>query len=103
MKNLWKGLIVGACTGAGIGLVADALAKSGQVGHDLAVQGRDKLADAHLGARAQDVASDVADSVRSDLAPAAKVALASATKTVKEDVAPKIDAAAKAVREKVAD
>lgn len=111
MKNVWRGLVVGALTGAGVGLVLDALDRSGRIGRELAEQGRDKLAEAHLGARAHDAATDLADSVRSDLAPAAKDALASATKTVKEEVGPrvdtvkdvvgpKVDAAARAVRDK---
>jgi len=102
MQNVWKGLIVGACTGAGVGLLTDALYGGGRIGRDLAEQGRDKLADAHLGARAHDAAAEVASSVRSDLAPAAKEALASATKSVTNDFGPAVDAAAKAVRDRVA-
>jgi hypothetical protein len=101
MKNVWRGLVVGALTGAGVGLVLDGLERSGRVGRELAEQGRDKLAEAHLGTRAHDAATDIADSVRSDLAPAAKDALASATKTVKEEVGPKVDAARDAVGPKI--
>lgn len=88
MQNVWKGLIIGAVAGAGVGIVLDGIYGSGRIGRELAIQGRARLADAHLGDRAQHAASDLADSVRSDLVPAAKEAVAATTSSVRSDLAP---------------
>ena len=75
MKNVWKGLVVGALTGAGIGLVVDLLEALGQRGQRLSIQARGeaahlasvaetKLKDAELPDRARDAADKLVDKVK---------------------------------------
>ena len=75
MKNVWKGLVVGALTGAGIGLVVDLLEALGQRGRRLSVQARGeashlatvaetKLKEAELPDRARGAADKLADKVK---------------------------------------
>ena len=75
MKNVWKGLVVGALTGAGIGLVVDLLEALGERGQRLSVQARGeaahlatvaeaKLKDAELPDRARAAADSLVDKVK---------------------------------------
>jgi len=84
MKNVWKGLVIGALTGAGIGLLLDLLEALGRGGRKLSIQARDeashlatvaelKVKDAELPDRAKDVAGKLADRVKdADLPDRAK-------------------------------
>ena len=47
MKNVWKGLIIGALTGAGIGLIVDLLEALGRRSKQLSVDAREEAS--HLG------------------------------------------------------
>ncbi len=75
MKNVWKGLILGALTGAGIGLVVDLLDSLGRKGRRLSVQARDeashltgaveeKIRQSDLPERARDAADKLSDKVK---------------------------------------
>ena len=70
MKNVWKGLVIGALTGAGIGLLLDLLEALGRGGRKLSIQARDEASHlatvAELPDRAMDVAHKVADRVTPD-------------------------------------
>ena len=66
----------------------DALSGGGGFGRELAGRGRERLADAHLGDRAQLAATEVADVARSDLAPAAKDAVTAVTGKLRQGVLP---------------
>ncbi len=100
MKNVWKGLIIGASTGAVIGVVLDGLYGGGRIGRELADQGRERLASAHLGARAHDAVADLAEVLQSDVAPAARDALTATSEAVRSDIAPRIDQALSAMQDK---
>jgi gas vesicle protein len=72
--NIWKGLIIGGLTGAGAGIVLDALGKGAQVlgtagtkAVDMAPEAADRVKSAAVGAtrKAADMAPDAADRVKS--------------------------------------
>jgi hypothetical protein len=103
MKNVWKGLIVGALTGAGIGLLLDLLEALGRGGRRLSIQARDeavhlasvaeaKVKDAEVGERASHVAEVVADKVKdtdlSDLRDRAAQAAGTVADKVKDTEVP---------------
>lgn len=75
MKNVWKGLVIGALTGAGVGLLLDLLEALGRGGRKLSIQARDeashlataaelKVKDAELPDRAKEAAGKLADKVK---------------------------------------
>ena len=75
MKNVWKGLVIGAFTGAGVGLVVDILESAGRHGQRLSAQARDeaghlgrvagdRVHDADLPSKAKDVSEKLVMSVR---------------------------------------
>lgn len=75
MKNVWKGLVIGAFTGAGIGLLVDILESMGRSGRRLSAHARDeashlghvageKVRDADLPSKAKDVSEKLVTSVR---------------------------------------
>ena len=97
MRNVWKGMLLGALAGAGIGLAVDALEALGAEGRalgsqgiagakDLAQEGRAAIKEAHLPDKARDLAAqgretlaeaELPDKVR-DLATQGREAIADA-------------------------
>jgi hypothetical protein len=74
MRNVWKGMMLGALAGAGIGLAVDALEALGREGRalgnqglagarDLAVEGSAAVKDAHLPERAAELAGQGRDAL----------------------------------------
>lgn len=72
MKNVWKGLAVGAVVGAAVGMVNDGLARAGQKSaelgqvairnaEDAAGRAKAKVADAELGDKLREVATKAHD------------------------------------------
>jgi len=75
MKNVWKGLVIGAFTGAGIGLLVDLLETMGRSGQRLSAQARgeashlghvagEKVREADLPTRAKDASERLVSTVR---------------------------------------
>jgi len=75
MKNVWKGMVVGTVTGAGVGIVLDALERAGQRGgelsrraattvRDAADDGVTRVKDAHLPEKAKEIVDEAAAKVR---------------------------------------
>ena len=75
MKNVWKGLIIGAFTGAGVGLLVDILESMGRSGQRLSAQARveaghlghvagEKVREADLPTKAKDASEKVVTTVR---------------------------------------
>ena len=75
MKNVWKGLVIGAFTGAGVGLLVDILEAMGRSGQRLSAQARveaghlghaagEKVREADLPTRAKDVSEKLVTTVR---------------------------------------
>jgi hypothetical protein len=90
MKNVWKGLILGALTGAGIGLILDVLEWLGRRGKELSIEARQEAQ--HLGAvaRARVEESDLPDTARA-AAERARSAASTAKERVTEKVADTVD------------
>jgi hypothetical protein len=74
MRNIWKGMVLGALAGAGVGVGLDALEALGREGRtiarqaagsarDLAADGRDAIVDAHLGERVIDLTDSAREQV----------------------------------------
>ncbi len=74
MRNVWKGMLLGALAGAGIGIAVDALEVLGQEGRALgsqglagarvlAVEGKEAVKDAHLRERATELAGHGRDAL----------------------------------------
>jgi hypothetical protein len=74
MRNVWKGMLLGALAGAGIGLAVDALEALGHEGRalgsqglasarGLAAEGKEAVKDAHLPERAAELAGQGRDAL----------------------------------------
>ena len=90
MKNVWKGLVIGALTGAGIGFVLDLLEWLGRRGKELSTEAKEGAQNLGAAARASVEESDLPETARA-AAERAKAAALSAKDKVSVKVADTVD------------
>jgi hypothetical protein len=90
MRNVWKGLVIGALTGAGIGFVLDLLEWLGRRGKEISIEAKEGAQNLSAAARTTVEESDLPEAARA-AAERAKVAALSAKDKVSVKVADTVD------------